>query len=227
MEIFPLEDHDYPLSLPEDIFAKLNDSTTYNHINLSNAFLQINNKTATLFQEVIDKLIAPISNVVCYTDGIFIFGETKKKHDEALIALMNRIQEFGAFSKWPEIIRSTIASANTTLKILSLTFGRFGLSKIVTSDNGTHCTAKKVQKFNFLINYRTTPAEIIFGRKLRTTILKQPFPESFGRNTKLENYFKKKHGAIQRNFNVKDQVWVKIHRNNTWSWKEGGISRSN
>ena len=36
-----LEDHHYPLPLPEDILAKLNGSSIFSHIDLSDAFLQI------------------------------------------------------------------------------------------------------------------------------------------------------------------------------------------
>lgn len=57
-------------------------------------------KTApTLFQEVMDKLIAPLRNVICYMDDIFIFGKTKKENDNALFALMNRTLEFGLHIK--------------------------------------------------------------------------------------------------------------------------------
>lgn len=121
-----LEDHKYPLPLPEDIFAKINGSTIFSHIDLSDAFLQVEMddaskklliinthiglfqyerlsfgiKTApTIFQELMDMLISPLENVICYLDDIFIFGRTKKIHDKALIALMNRIQDFGLHIK--------------------------------------------------------------------------------------------------------------------------------
>lgn len=117
-----LENHRYPLPLPEDIFAKLNGATIFSHIDLSDAFLQIEMddeskdlliinthiglfrynrlsfgiKTApTIFQQVMDQLIAPLKGVICYMDDIFIFGKTKKYHDEGLFSLMNRIKEFG------------------------------------------------------------------------------------------------------------------------------------
>lgn len=118
-----LKDHHHPLPLPEDIFAKLNGSILFSHIDLSDAFLQIEMddasknllvinthvglfryerlsfgiKTApTIFQEVMDKLIAPLRNVICYMDK---FGKSKKEHDDALMALMNRILEFGLHIK--------------------------------------------------------------------------------------------------------------------------------
>lgn len=117
-----LENHRYPLPLPGDIFAKLNGSTIFSHIDLSDAFLQIEMddesknllvinthvglfkynrltfgiKTApTIFQEVMDQLIAPLKNIICYMDDIFVFGKIKREHDDALFSLMKRIQEFG------------------------------------------------------------------------------------------------------------------------------------
>lgn len=117
-----LEDHRYPLPLPEDIFAKLNGSTIFSHIDLSDAFLQVEVdeesskllvinthiglfkynrmsfgiKTApTLFQEIMDKMIAGLDGVICYMDDIFICGKTKIEHDKRLIRLMNRIAQHG------------------------------------------------------------------------------------------------------------------------------------
>lgn len=65
-----------------------------------------------------------------------------------------------AYSKWPEIVRTTSLSASTTLKILRSSFSRFGLPEIITSDNGTHFTAECVQRFfnsNGIQHIRTSP----------------------------------------------------------------------
>lgn len=94
-----IEDHRYPLPLPEDIYAKLNGSSVFSHIDLSDAFLQIEMddeskellvinthiglfkynrmsfgiKTApTIFQEAMDKMIEPLNGVVCFMDDIFV-----------------------------------------------------------------------------------------------------------------------------------------------------------
>lgn len=112
-----LKDHHYPLPLPEDIFAKINGSSVFTHIDLSDAFLQIEvdeeskslliinthiglfqynrlpfgvKNTPTIFQEAMDKMIAPLSNVVCYMDDIFVYGADKQAHDEALLALISK-----------------------------------------------------------------------------------------------------------------------------------------
>lgn len=121
-----LEDHHYPLPLPEDIFAKLNGSKFFSHIDLSDAFLQIEIddeskelsiinthiglfkynrmsfgiKTApTIFQQVMDQLTTPLKGVVSYMDDIFVHGNSKEEHDRALLKLMTAIQEYGLHIK--------------------------------------------------------------------------------------------------------------------------------
>lgn len=117
-----LLDHHYPLPLPEDIFAKLSGSVLMSHIDLSDAFLQIEvdekskdlliinthiglfrynrlcfgiKSAPTIFQEIMDKMIAGLPGVVCYMDDIFIYGNSKQNHDKSLIKLMHRIKDFG------------------------------------------------------------------------------------------------------------------------------------
>lgn len=124
-----LEDHHYPLPLPEDIFAKLTGSKYFSHIDLSDAFLQIEVddqskelliinthiglfkynrltfgiKTApTIFQQVMDQLTSTMKGVVTYMDDIFIYGNTKETHDKALIKLMSAIKDFGLRIKLPK-----------------------------------------------------------------------------------------------------------------------------
>lgn len=53
----------------------------------------------TIFQEVMDKMTASLKNVACFMDDIFIYGKTKKEHDEALMALMTRLQDFNSHIK--------------------------------------------------------------------------------------------------------------------------------
>lgn len=121
-----IENHCYPLPLPENIFAKLTGSSIFSHIDLLDAFLQIEMdeesknllvinthiglfkynrlsfgvKTApTIFQEVMDQMIAPLNGVVCYMDDIFIHAKSIREHDKFLVALMNRIKEYGLHIK--------------------------------------------------------------------------------------------------------------------------------
>jgi hypothetical protein len=79
----------------------------------------------------------------------------------------------------------------------------------------------------FLLAYRTTPsatlpqqrcpAELFFGHKSRTTLdllllTKQPT----GRDTKMEHQFNRQHGAVERNFNGGDPVYVSYHPSHDW-----------
>lgn len=70
-----------------------------------------------------------------------------------------------------------------------------------------------------------SPAEVLLGRKMRTTFdqLKPPDSPQCKRNIKMEKQFNKKHGAKKREFNIDDTVFVMIHKGNSWHWEEGWI----
>lgn len=184
-----------------------------------------------------------------------------------------------AYSKWPEIIRTSSTTTIQTIKILNTIFARFGPPEVIASDNGVQFTAEKFNCFclsngiehirsnpyhpmsngqaerfvdtfkrsmtksktegdidenseNFLLNYRITPnpncpsnvspAEVIFGRKIRTTfdLLKPSVKHPIKHNIQMENEFNSKHGAKRRNFEIDDKVWIQIHKNNSWIWEE-------
>lgn len=88
---------------------------------------------------------------------------------------------------------------------------------------------------SFLNNYRITPnencpsskspAEIFLGRKIRSTfdLLLPKESTSSTRNNEMENQFNKKHGAKARSFNINDEIYVQVFRNNSWQWEEGTI----
>ncbi|XP_058816552.1 uncharacterized protein K02A2.6-like [Topomyia yanbarensis] len=66
------------------------------------------------------------------------------------------------------------------------------------------------------------PAEHIFGRPVRTSLelLRPPTPSHKIQNSGQEKQFNRKHGTKERNYNLQDLVWVKVYRNNKWSWQE-------
>lgn len=70
-----------------------------------------------------------------------------------------------------------------------------------------------------------TPAEALLGRKIRTTFdLLTPSKMTYSHtNTKMEEEFNSKHGAVKREFEVGDKVYVQIHTSNSWHWEEGEI----
>jgi hypothetical protein len=90
----------------------------------------------------------------------------------------------------------------------------------------------------FLSCYRSTPcpsapdgkspAEIMFGRKMKITLdFLKPSADSRSSPTdrmlKQNCQFNAKHGAISRSFNQMDEIYVKVHRNNKWTWEPGHI----
>lgn len=145
-----LENYHHPLPLPEDIYAKLNGSIIFSHIDLSDAFLQIEvddqskkylvinthvelfqydrlpfgtKISPSIFQEAMDKLIASLSNVICYMDDIIVYGKNKEEHDQALLALINKIQDTGLHIKL-----SKCKFALGEIKYLGLTINIFGFN---------------------------------------------------------------------------------------------------
>lgn len=87
----------------------------------------------------------------------------------------------------------------------------------------------------FLLCYRSTPcrsapegkspAEVLLGRRLRTSLELVLPPTGFSKRhgLKQELQFNRKHGAKPKSFDVKDKVYAKLHRGNNWSWIAGEI----
>ncbi|PIO53377.1 reverse transcriptase, partial [Teladorsagia circumcincta] len=117
-----LQSFDYPLPMPEDIFASLNGGTIFSQIDLSDAYLQlelseeskrkvvINThrglfqynrlpfgiKTAPgIFQQVMNKMVSGLRGVTTYLDDILVSGKTKEEHNENLLAVFGRIADYG------------------------------------------------------------------------------------------------------------------------------------
>lgn len=184
------------------------------------------------------------------------------------------------YSKWPEIFVTKSTTSLSTIKLLEDSFSRYGLPKVIVSDNGTQFTSTEFAEFcqingiqhirtapyhpqsngqaeifvstlkralkkiggtadnalrEFLSTYRTTPnpncinglspAQVMFGRKLRTTfdllipeISSGEDVEPDDRKIKQNEQFNKKHGTKPKQFEISDPVFVKIHRRNTFEW---------
>ncbi|XP_062698942.1 uncharacterized protein K02A2.6-like [Aedes albopictus] len=117
-----LQPNQYPLPLPDDIFAKLSGCTVFSQIDLSDAFLQVevdeqHRKLLTInthrglysynrlppgvkvapgaFQQLIDTMLAGLECTSGYLDDVIIGGKTEEEHDRNLRAALKRIQEFG------------------------------------------------------------------------------------------------------------------------------------
>lgn len=89
----------------------------------------------------------------------------------------------------------------------------------------------------FLQVYRTTPtndldgkspAEVMFGRPIRTiSSLMLPLSECSSPSTekaeKQNASFNKKHGAISKNFQPGDSIYVQVHQANSWKWEAATV----
>ncbi|XP_058816916.1 uncharacterized protein K02A2.6-like [Topomyia yanbarensis] len=117
-----LQPNQYPLPLPDDIFAKLTNCKVFSQIDLSDAFLQVEvdeqyRKLLTInthrglysynrlppgvkiapsaFQQLIDTMLAGLQFTCGYLDDVIVGGKTEEDHDRNLRAVLKRIQDFG------------------------------------------------------------------------------------------------------------------------------------
>ncbi|XP_035918223.1 uncharacterized protein K02A2.6 [Anopheles stephensi] len=117
-----LRSHEYPLPLPDDIFSKLAQSRYFSKIDLSDAFLQVEidakyrplltinthrglyhyNRlppgikiAPAAFQQLIDTMLAGLKGTSGYMDDVIVGGKTEREHDENLLNLFRRIQQYG------------------------------------------------------------------------------------------------------------------------------------
>jgi len=84
----------------------------------------------------------------------------------------------------------------------------------------------------FLLAYRTTlnstlqqqrcPAELFFGLKPRTTLDLLPTKQPTGHDIKMERQFNGRHGAVARNFDRGDPVYIRYRQSH--DWKAGSVA---
>nr|XP_049465357.1 uncharacterized protein K02A2.6-like [Anopheles coluzzii] len=114
--------HEYPLPLPDDIFAKLSGCHIFSKIDLSDAFLQVQidedyrhiltinthrglyyynrlppgiKVAPAAFQQLIDTMLAGTKRVCGYMDDLIIRGATEAEHERHLKDVLKRIEEYG------------------------------------------------------------------------------------------------------------------------------------
>ncbi|XP_040164705.1 uncharacterized protein K02A2.6-like [Anopheles arabiensis] len=117
-----LQSYEYPLPLPEDIFAKLAQCKYFSKIDLTDAFLQVKIKeeyrplltinthrglyhynrlppgikiAPAAFQQLIDAMLSGLKCTSGYMDDVVVGGKTESEHDENLLNLFRRIKEYG------------------------------------------------------------------------------------------------------------------------------------
>ncbi|XP_055634237.1 uncharacterized protein K02A2.6-like [Toxorhynchites rutilus septentrionalis] len=117
-----LEPNQYPLPLPEDIFAKMSGCRVFSHIDLSDAYLQVEvdpesqplltinthkglfqftrlspgiKSAPGAFQQLMDTMLAGLPCTVGYLDDIVVGGRTEEEHRRNLFLVLQRLQAFG------------------------------------------------------------------------------------------------------------------------------------
>ena len=115
-----LEDHAYPLPSPEDIFTKLN-GRVFSKLDLSEAYLQVKvseeslkyltinmhkgifklnrlpfglKVASSLFQQIMDTMLAGMKYAIAYLDDILIKSENKDQHKTHIREVFQRIEEY-------------------------------------------------------------------------------------------------------------------------------------
>lgn len=117
-----LETHQYPLPIPEDLFARLNGGTVFSKIDLSDAYLQvemddkckelltINTQRGlyqynrlpfgvkcapAIFQQIMDTMLSDIPYAMAYMDDIIIVSSSVDDHIQHLHTVFQRIRDYG------------------------------------------------------------------------------------------------------------------------------------
>ncbi|XP_039453069.1 uncharacterized protein K02A2.6-like [Culex pipiens pallens] len=117
-----LESDRHPLPHPDDLFAELAGAHFFTHLDLSDAYLQVeveeeSRKLLTVnthrglfqynrlppgvkpapgaFQRITNSMVAGIPGVKTYLDDILIAGRTREDHDRSLRAVLERVREYG------------------------------------------------------------------------------------------------------------------------------------
>ncbi|XP_055522549.1 uncharacterized protein K02A2.6-like [Wyeomyia smithii] len=117
-----LEPNQYPLPLPEDIFAKMANCRIFSHIDLSDAYLQVEvdpvsqplltinthkglfqftrlspgiKSAPGAFQQLMDTMLAVLNCTVGYLDDILVGGRNEEEHRRNLQLTLARLKEYG------------------------------------------------------------------------------------------------------------------------------------
>lgn len=117
-----LKEPSYPLPSPEDVFVKLNGGKIFSKIDLSDAYLQVRvdedcakyltinthkglykfnrlpfglKVAPSLFQQIMDTMLADLEFAVAYLDDVLIKSKNTKEHLEHIRAVFKKIEEYG------------------------------------------------------------------------------------------------------------------------------------
>ena len=117
-----LNSHQYPIALPEAIFATLAGGTIFSQLDMAEAYLQMEVEESSrhyitinthrglfrynrlpfgiksapgIFQQCMDTMLSGLTGAVAYLDDIIVMGTSEKDHKQNLFNVLKRIQNFG------------------------------------------------------------------------------------------------------------------------------------
>ncbi|GFR04208.1 transposon Tf2-6 polyprotein [Trichonephila clavata] len=135
-----------------------------------------------------------------------------------------------AHSKWLEVHPIKVATTTKTTECLRDSFARFGLPRVLASDNGSQFTSYEFQRFmqRNVVKHKTSapfkpthsPAMLFLKRDLRTRI-DLLLPEL---KTKIQDKLRRDSFEFRdRKFDVEDRVAVRAYRAANTRWMSGTI----
>lgn len=122
-----LEPDKHPLPTPDEIFCKISGGSVFSHIDLSDAFLQVEiedesrhlltinthlglyqfnrlpagiKPAPNVFQKIMDAMLSGLNGTAAYIDDIIVTGRNPEEHKQNLYSVLNRIKEYGFRLKW-------------------------------------------------------------------------------------------------------------------------------
>ena len=117
-----LEDHQYTLPVPEDLFTTFNGGTSYAKLNLAEAYLQVEVSTTSwelltinthrglfqywqllfgvktvlaIFQQIMDTMLTRVEGTVVYKDNTIVVSWSTEELTERIDKVLTHIQDFG------------------------------------------------------------------------------------------------------------------------------------
>ena len=163
-----LEDHQYPLPTPDDLYTILNGGTCFAKLDLTEVYLQVEVAATSrelltinihrglfqftrlpfgvitapaIFQQIMDTMLTGVEGTAAYVDDIIIVGQSNQELTERISRVLTCIQDVG-FQLRPEIFPMQQTDTQSTITVLRRLFSQHGLPENLVSDNGSQFTSE-------------------------------------------------------------------------------------